>query len=537
MGIFIGLSISKSVTRDEWQAVYSEALQMAKRFSLFDIEQRIFYGEKVICAVPVEEKEWTYWVGWGAMGDLESMKCAETFCMARDFDKWAGTEEIAESAIEDVDAILSRTGEHMAVEDHGDWNQKIKTIWYEKTQGEPYHMYLLAIACMITEKLGHKAYLFGDITRGQCKAAARLAGRCLKREVKLPDTCDADTLCERIQELPLSEKEKVKMFLKTYLGNASCPECGQTLTRHFPEGAESYWQEAFGGIKSITYQLEENVQLFLSMGFDLEKLCEYISWHEQANQDAAEQFIRFLMKTEIYKEEKNCEDCLVIDKEEEEPYSIYTQMAQIFFVGARNRRVDRYIPLKQMKQILQCYFGESCDVTGIIEGALKENEAGTPADTLNDSMDQAKQKLTETAKTYDIWREEQLPYYQSGDSISPGLQKGLFDYFLFYRNISQTEERYAELMKESAAEKCGYLAFQNRSLLLAEETWKKIFRRIEEDASTFSRYYPMVRVKIVSETVVYIVRSLVTNDDLWNYCEEHAEEYAEEHAEECAEEE
>lgn len=42
------------------------------------------------------------------------------------------------------------------------------TYWGAKTQGEPYHMYLLAIACLMEDRLGEKAFIYGDITQGQC---------------------------------------------------------------------------------------------------------------------------------------------------------------------------------------------------------------------------------------------------------------------------------------------------------------------------------------------------------------------------------
>ena len=41
------------------------------------------------------------------------------------------------------------------------------SLWDAKTQGEPYHMYLLAIACLIEDRLGDKAFVRGDITLGQ----------------------------------------------------------------------------------------------------------------------------------------------------------------------------------------------------------------------------------------------------------------------------------------------------------------------------------------------------------------------------------
>lgn len=36
-------------------------------------------------------------------------------------------------------------------------------LWDSKTQGEPYHLYLLAIACLIEDRPGEKAFVYTKI--------------------------------------------------------------------------------------------------------------------------------------------------------------------------------------------------------------------------------------------------------------------------------------------------------------------------------------------------------------------------------------
>ena len=63
-------------------------------------------------------------------------------------------------------------------------------LWGNKTQGEPYHMYLLSIACLIEARLGYKAFVYGDITRGQCRKAVEMANEYLDMPIDIPDRCD-----------------------------------------------------------------------------------------------------------------------------------------------------------------------------------------------------------------------------------------------------------------------------------------------------------------------------------------------------------
>ncbi len=103
-----------------------------------------------------------------------------------------------------------------------DWNDdKFShnySLWGAKTQGEPYHMYLLATARLIESRLGGKAYVYGDITMGQCDRAVRMANEYLDRKINTPDQCDLDRLLSRIDDLPLLEAEKLRLFAELYLG-------------------------------------------------------------------------------------------------------------------------------------------------------------------------------------------------------------------------------------------------------------------------------------------------------------------------------
>lgn len=58
-------------------------------------------------------------------------------------------------------------------------------------------------------------------------------------------------------------------------------------------------------------------------------------------------FIKEIMSTNLYLEDKDLRDCLEIDRESESPYTIYTLMAQFAFAGAANYSVDAYMPIEK----------------------------------------------------------------------------------------------------------------------------------------------------------------------------------------------
>ena len=82
MGIFINLSISKSVTKDEWERVYEETLQLIKHLPLAERRRVKIRDIDTICIVRTEEQG--DGCGWNATGDYNTMHTAENYFMPRD---------------------------------------------------------------------------------------------------------------------------------------------------------------------------------------------------------------------------------------------------------------------------------------------------------------------------------------------------------------------------------------------------------------------------------------------------------------------
>lgn len=93
---------------------------------------------------------------------------------------------------------------------------------------------MVAIGCLIEERLGEKAFLYGDITRAQCVEAVKLANQCLKEPIGIPLQCDMEGFYKRVDRLPLTEQEKMFVFEQLYLGTKNA-ELGKFLRRSFSE--------------------------------------------------------------------------------------------------------------------------------------------------------------------------------------------------------------------------------------------------------------------------------------------------------------
>lgn len=542
MGIFIHLAISHSVTKKEWEEVYKESLELIKHFPLAEKREVEIRGIDTICLVPTEEREHTYgWndekveAAWDAVGDYNQMRFAEDYYTPKDL--------VGDVTDPDAgDAMFSALPAYGGYDWKEDRFNHSYELWGAKTQGEPYHMYLLAIGCMIEDRLKEKAFVYGDITKGQCVKAVEMANKYLDRKISVPARCDIDRLYNRISEFPLPESEKLAVMNRFYLG-VQDEEYGAFIRRQFTDCAhQEYWKKRIERTTVGTIGFDDILREYLMWGFELGEMCDYVEYLDSDGNDLHEKFILRILDTKLYIEEKDCRDPLQIDQEESVPYSIWTLLGQFAFAGARNRNVNRFIPIGEIRETLNSKFPD-INVNEIIDNyleeekkeILKEQGIGDMSDEeaekyikknasslLSKSLDAYKERVEKVYEKYDIADYDSLLFYEKGDAVHPNIMKSLAKSYLFYIGTTN-EPHFTKLMEKSPLERCRWLVEQNRNVLIRDKDWEKIFEDIEENEESYTRYYPMVRVKFTSEAVAEMVKAFVINDELFEYCKELSE--------------
>lgn len=538
MGIFINMEISKSVTKEEWEKVYNETLLLVDKLPFAERISKSIHGIDTICLVRTKERTEQYgWnkeksrTGWFADGDYTYMNTAEDHFLPRDL--------VEEDKVEPGagDAILGNLAAYL---DYG-WNDDICShtygIWGAKTQGERYHMFLLAVACLIEARLGDKAFTHGDITRGQCRKAVEIVNKCLETPIEMPDRCYMDRLLNRVSKLPLSAEEKFTVFERLYLGTKDS-EYGDFIRKAFPENIiDAYWKKEFGAYEVSMLGFSSLFHEYMTQGFGLEKLCGYVRLQDKDGQDKHENFVKRVMDAKLHLQEKNCADPLSIDQEAEGTYSIWTLFAQFGFAGARNKKIDRYIPIEEIRKALLAGLKNYDDVNQIIDEYLekeaqqmeinlaeaKQSEEAfeqavrqDASEVFNQIMDRKREKFEENQEKYDVSKYEDMKFYEHGNTMHPGLEKSLGHSRLFLDSLLE-EDEFKALQKKTAQDRCRWLVEQNRYILIRDKDWEKIFTDIEENEESFGRYYSIMRVKMASNNLVDMSVGLMINDDLYAY--------------------
>ena len=375
MGIFINVYVSDSVTKEEWASVYEESLRLVDKFPLAEIMKKTIEGVDVYCVVPTKERiidrrsspEGNDEYGWYASEDYNNLRGAETQVLYRDL-----TDNGQNTIDEFHDPILNVADEQLSL------SSKIKDyfvyrLFGNKTQGESYHVYILGIACLIADRLGDKAFVCGDITRGQCRMAIKEVNNILKNHIGLPIQCNPERFIGRISKLPLTDTDKLKVYEHFFLGNKD-DEFGKCLRQYFNEKiCTNYWKGYFKKFKMGQIGFRKLFNDYISWGFDLEKLCYIVNFNEKKDSDYKE-FINYVLDAKLHIKDKNCEHIFEIDNEAEETYGISTLMSQFFLVPRGNRSIDRYIPIEEIRMALKKGIEKNFDVDSYIDKYLKKEK-------------------------------------------------------------------------------------------------------------------------------------------------------------------
>lgn len=542
MGIYIHESISKGVTKEEWGKVYQETLVLMKAFPFAERGNITYAGRKVSCTVPAQEREAVSFqgdrmAGWNAVGDYDTLKGAENYYIPKDL-----VGDRAPEA-EPWDAMMEALPAYLDL----DWGEGMfghtYSLWDSQTQGGPYHIYILAVACLMEDRLGEWAFTYGDITKGQCQKAVELANRHLERPIRIPARCDMERLFWRIQKLPIEDAEKVAAFEKFYLG----AQDGQFIAfeqAHFSQEAIlGRWKKQFSGCSVGTIGFREDLKRYLSLGLGLEELCGIVEL-EDPKGTRHEAFLKAVMDSKLHWREKNMKDYLDLRPGDKQPCGTWGLLASVVFRGAQNHKVGRYIPLEEIRESLKKGIGEGYDVDAYISQYLKDESAAPKIDIEKDGLSKeglaemvaadASEVLTQAVEKYmgkgqkeqeqyDISDYGDLLYYRKGNTVRPQLAVALGRSFQLCRETLQ-EGHYISLMGQEPRERCLFLIEQNQCqrLMLRDRDWMRIFSEVEGHPESFGRYYPMVRVKIDSNGMYQAVQALALNDELYAYAEEAA---------------
>ncbi|MCK6205763.1 hypothetical protein KZX50_09975 [Bacillus infantis] len=194
MGTYVSLSVLPyQISQQDWTSVYKETVKLLQAYDFADLGEKKLFDTQIPVYVKSQEREEPSGY-WKTCGDLGSKKFGETFKLYSDIKMYR---EAAPSSTNNETDIL-RDGESSVV------------VFDAKTQGYPYHLYILAIAMLIESRFPKFASVSGDIDHLQCVRAKQWADTRLSVPIKLPIRVDSQQLLNRF--FPKSQHEKIELI-------------------------------------------------------------------------------------------------------------------------------------------------------------------------------------------------------------------------------------------------------------------------------------------------------------------------------------
>ncbi|MCC6553471.1 MAG: hypothetical protein IT372_10695 [Polyangiaceae bacterium] len=267
MGITLHLDVNRrAIDPAAWAHVYDDTagLLRAHPSGLLALERRVLFGRKIPVYTAHIERLSRGRLAWTVAGDRRSLRAAEPFRLPRQLPvppPWCEGEH-------DCDDILFRDPVgHLGY-----------PVFAARTDGEPYHVPLLAAAMVIETRFPGAALVWGDMDEEDVLEAKLWAERVLGREIALPVLLDAPALLRRLSARWDGE-ELLDAFVRRYHGR---PAHGLALAFHeIGDARAEAWLRAGLRRPALTDPWWPGpaafVQAWLMSGRGLQRLCQVAS--------------------------------------------------------------------------------------------------------------------------------------------------------------------------------------------------------------------------------------------------------------------
>lgn len=464
IGTYVRLSILPyKIPQEEWKKVYYESLQLLNAYSFADVRDRTFCGTNVKAYVKSQEIREEAANHWNTCGDLESKKYGETFRLYNDIKMYQKSVPSLEDS-NSCDILFN--------------DQHIVYVFDNKTQGFPYHLYILAIAMLIESRFPKFVLVEGNIDEKQCLKAKQWADKYLSSPINLPVRVNRKALLSRLKDNS-GELERVNFLEKWLIDD---PEnffeliykqfSKETFRQWFISKLNSYGSPSqIGAIKLLIYYLN-NVK-------DLDTLLYTACKDTDGPKFSEEEMIKALAKTWVCLPRGEFSFLSVFNKVEGHPTIIEREFGMVVMdLKFSGREINTYIPLNELSDQIARHFSISrASVESILKKEnsnitkqLKEfNKLIGPVLTLSQNNSEEKMFLDD---------EDALLYFNADTILLTDDQEFLLESLAF--SIHSFLKEYHELKEKvfGSLDKMklilAKMVFEKSHLILTEEAWRWI---------------------------------------------------------------
>jgi len=517
MGIHIRLNIlPDKISKNDWNSVYQEAKQLINAYPFLDIisDEDTYSCSWHYADSPSQKpiKCCKNNIGFRMSGDLITMQTAESFELIKDLNYYRSDSKPKE---EYIDILQLYTD---------DLHASAK-VFDDKTQGYDYHSYILAIGCLIEDRLKPYALVHGDISRGQMEMAIEWANGILKKPVHLSELADNESLLARIRKFASGELAALRLFMET-TQNEKDYQLGCFIRNNISQASIiKYYTEEISERKIGTFGFSNILTEYLNLGNDPAVLCD-ICVDKDSDADTIALFIKTIFKLGVHlkpensarSEQRQLEQLSRLEADNphsKTPDTVGSMFGKFFSIMSLGnvRQSNMYVPVEKLVEIFKEKFGVHLDVDAevskYIDKKREDTYEGASVKTLTDNQD------IEIIERYDIEDLDNLILWEPGMTILPQLEEFIVNVKDFVEgDIPEVlEALLKKLKKANKKERMEYLITYNKHFLISKRNWDYI----EENIDDFSFFSKIMRILLIDASEIKINRlalSLLNNNRL-----------------------
>lgn len=527
MGIMIFLDIMPHhIQEAEWEKVYEETLDLINAFPFLDnVFDDVSYDCNWKYTERTREREIRFandQIGWHTFGDEESMKTAESFFLVRDLNYYR-KKSSRNGNCDDI--LFSKIDNYPGINEHLDYfNVNEVTVFDSKTQGEPFHIPMLAIACLIESRFPKYAIVSGDIPIGQMKHAIDWANSILKHPISLTERADNEKLLERVNAEVKDDAAALEAFMSLQMQDHSF-ELGTLIRREFrPETIQAYYISHFRDYKVGTLGFSTQLSNYISLGFHIADACKICVLIPNGCNYDAEQFAKAVLSLGWEINFKNTNDQLssrINSPSSSQPETVYSLFGKMMFqMAGIQEPAKSNLSYEEVAAILREHLEELCDIDSLLDNKITKEIEEADSDTLFEKLlkeleDEKKAQQTEMAK-YTITDIDDLIVWKVGHTIHPALEKSIAKVNNFVEQMLEDDEKsFTAFQEKSKKDKMRTLIQYNKYFYIHKKAWDGLSENIHDPLFT-NKIFGIMRIDASGLNMNKLCKALVNNRELFN---------------------
>jgi hypothetical protein len=523
MGVMIFLDIMPDhIDASEWEKVYEETLEIIIGYPFLD---SIFDDQTYHCnwkyVTRTEERAIQFannQIGWHTIGDERSLKMAESFVFVKNLQYYR---EYCGRGGNCDDILFSSVYDYPGINEHLEQLKVDKvSVFDAKTQGEPFHIPLLAIACLIESRFPQHAMVYGDISIGQIEKAVKWANSILKKPIELTERADNGKLLMRIKQVLKDEAAALEALMNLTMREQDI-ELGELVRMHFSsETIAAYYLSQFKKYKIGTFGFATELSNYLDQGFRLEVACELCVLDPTGCNYEAPKFVKSVLSMEWPTNDRSLTDLIptkINAPNSDEPETVNSMLGKTLLQMAGFREeMKSNLTFEEVVRILRDQLGHLCNIDLLIDEVNeKDMDLTTLLEDFHTKFDNDSEGEEVNRIRYTITAVEDLILWKHGDTIHPSLEEGITKVKEFVEKLLERDiDFFEEFQNMTENDKMKKLIQFNRFFYIHKRVWDEVALNLN-DSRRMHKILGVLSIQADEININKLCKYLVNNQALF----------------------